>query len=207
MRFIDGFIGHAESFNYNDLGHRCKNLTDINLQNYILFAGDGATVAGELPLEQTFPYLISQKLKIHYYNLAINYGGLEVSLYNLISWFSNVKQKPKALVICSEFLNSITVTDASFNKYEHLNFNLDVTQELYNQGKECGYYMARTELTKRLLYNTVVIPTYQIVLKDREPLFTANSYDLNLNTDKVDHELITEWVSDKFKASNQRVKP
>lgn len=207
MRFINGFIGHDASFDYNDLGHRCKNLTEINLQNYILFAGDGATVAGELPIEQTYPYLISQKLKTNYYNIAINYGGLEVSLYNLVSWFSNVKQKPKALVICSEFLNSITVTDNSFNEYKHLDYSFDITQDIYAQGKESGYYMARTELTKRLLYNTVVIPTYQIILKDREPLFTANSYDLNLDTDKVDHIAITDWVVEKYKAANQRVKP
>lgn len=74
------------SYQYNNLGHRCKNIIDIDLHNYILFVGCSHTEGIGLELEQTYPYLISQQLKVNYYNLGLSSSGLDIFFYNLSSW-------------------------------------------------------------------------------------------------------------------------
>ena len=74
------------SYEYNNLGHRCKNITDIDLHNYILFVGCSHTEGIGLELEKTYPYLIAKFLNIDYYNLGISSSGLDVFFYNLSSW-------------------------------------------------------------------------------------------------------------------------
>lgn len=74
------------SYDYNNLGHRCKNLADIDLHNYILFVGCSHTEGIGLELEKTYPYLISQELNVDYYNLGLSSSGLDTFFYNLSSW-------------------------------------------------------------------------------------------------------------------------
>lgn len=87
------------SYVYNSLGHRCKNIEDIDLDNYLLFTGCSHTEGIGLELEKTFPYIVSQSLGIDYYNLAIGGSGADIMTHNLITWLSTVKKLPKALII------------------------------------------------------------------------------------------------------------
>ena len=86
-------------YRYNKFGHRSKNLEDINLSNYILFAGCSHTEGVGLELEKTFPYITSDILQCDYYNLALGATGIDVLLFNLVAWFSTIKQLPKCVVI------------------------------------------------------------------------------------------------------------
>jgi len=87
------------SYIRNSNGHRCKEIEDIDLNNYILFAGCSHTEGIGLELEKTYPYLISKSLNCDYYNLSIAGTGIDVLVYNLITWFAIVRQKPKIVVI------------------------------------------------------------------------------------------------------------
>ena len=65
----NGFLNNfAPNVNLNSYGHRCKEISDVNLHNYILFVGDNVCLSYHIPIEDTFPYIISQKLKTDYYN-------------------------------------------------------------------------------------------------------------------------------------------
>lgn len=87
------------TYELNNLGHRCKNIDDINLDNYILFTGCSYTEGIGLELEKTFPYLTATNLEIDYYNLALGGTGIDVMTHNLMMWIHTVKKLPKALII------------------------------------------------------------------------------------------------------------
>lgn len=97
---IDWYYRNVDiSYNYNLFGHRCKNIEDIDLDNYLLFTGCSHTEGVGLELEKTFPYLISNELGIDYYNLAIGGTGIDIMTYNLMIWLHTIKKLPKALII------------------------------------------------------------------------------------------------------------
>jgi hypothetical protein len=87
------------SYIRNSNGHRCKEIKDIDLSNYILYAGCSHTEGIGLELEKTYPYLLSKLLNCDYYNLGLGGTGIDVLLHNLIVWFGTVKQKPKLVII------------------------------------------------------------------------------------------------------------
>jgi hypothetical protein len=87
------------SYIRNSNGHRCKEIKDIDLSNYILYAGCSHTEGIGLELEKTYPYLLSKSLGCDYYNISIGGSGIDVLLHNLIVWFGTVKQKPKLVII------------------------------------------------------------------------------------------------------------
>ena len=87
------------TYEFNNLGHRCKNVDDINLDNYILFTGCSHTEGIGLELEKTFPYLTANSLGMDYYNLALGGSGIDVMTHNLMMWIHTVHKLPKALVI------------------------------------------------------------------------------------------------------------
>lgn len=90
---------HEISYNYNSLGHRSKNIDELDLDNYILFTGCSHTEGVGLELEKTFPYVTANALKMDYYNLALGGTGIDVMTHNLVIWANTVPKLPKALVI------------------------------------------------------------------------------------------------------------
>lgn len=91
------------TYEYNENGHRCKNISEIDLDNYILFSGCSYVEGIGLALENTLPYLMSSELNMDYYNLALGGSGIDTMTYNLIQWFNNVKKLPKAVIIIWSF--------------------------------------------------------------------------------------------------------
>lgn len=87
------------TYSFNELGHRSKSFKDIDQSNYILFIGCSHTMGVGLEVEKTFPYLLSEKLNMDYYNLAIPATGIDVVEYNLLTWFFKMNKKPKLVVV------------------------------------------------------------------------------------------------------------
>jgi len=83
----------------NSNGHRCNEIKNIDLTNYILYAGCSHTEGIGLELEKTYPYVLSKSLECDYYNVSIGGSGIDVLLHNLIVWFGTIKQKPKLVII------------------------------------------------------------------------------------------------------------
>lgn len=83
----------------NSLGHRCKELADIDLNNYILTVGCSHTEGSGLPIENTYSHVLSEKMKCDYYNLGLSGTGIDIMMHNLTVWFATVKKQPKFVVM------------------------------------------------------------------------------------------------------------
>lgn len=174
MKFIEDFIGNENtnttfikeniSYTYNNFGHRCKHVKDIDLDNYILFTGCSHTEGEGLNLEDTFPFLTSKVLKCDYYNLGLSATGIDVLFYNILSWLK-LFPEPKLIVIqypdmsrysSVESESSYIVPRGSWSEKEYV--------ELLIQAKEKGLFLFRNYYHKKLLDLYIEnIPTIKLV--------------------------------------------
>jgi hypothetical protein len=152
------------TYNYNSYGHRCKNIANIDLDNYILFSGCSHTYGEGLELEQTFPYLISEQLGMDYYNLGLGGTGIDVMEYNLLTWFRTIQKKPKFVVI--------QWTDHSryAGKHENNQYLIEAgtwscdahIKKFICAAEESGLFNARKLITRNLLLAIIDVPVYEI---------------------------------------------
>jgi hypothetical protein len=155
------------SYVRNSNGHRCKDIEDIDLDNYILFTGCSHTEGIGLKLEDTYPYLMSKKLNIDYYNLAIGGSGIDTLSYNLMTWFSTVKKKPKFVVLQWTYHNRFvanTIIDKNTDNYElygSWSTNNDV-QNMLVSGDLCGYFEVKRDMMRILLKNVIDCPIIEV---------------------------------------------
>jgi hypothetical protein len=147
-------------YEYNNLGHRCKNFEDLDQTNYILFIGCSHTMGVGLELEKTYPYLLSEKLKMDYYNLAVPATGNDVLEYNLLTWFFKVNKKPKLVVIQWP-------DQSRFMEYDELrNHALECgtwsTDPNYMSfvvnAEDTGMFSARVAMVENIIKNIIEIP-------------------------------------------------
>jgi hypothetical protein len=166
----DWYYRNAEiTYDYNEYGHRCKNVSEIDLDNYILFSGCSHTEGIGLELEKTFPYLISNNLGIDYYNLALGGSGIDIMTYNLIAWINTVKKPPKAVVITwtyeTRFLSIRDDDSMSLNLAASAPLSgrispVDNTSKFMILGEDIGYFASKKKLSQkmiRLCYNDSTI--------------------------------------------------
>jgi len=85
----------AEDPEYNSYGHRCKEVADLDKDNYVLFAGCSHVVGVGVKIEESFPYLIAKELGCDYYNLGVGGGGLDALEHNLLLWGALIPNPPK----------------------------------------------------------------------------------------------------------------
>jgi hypothetical protein len=207
MKFVDGLLGNGLSEQYNSNGHRCKEISEINLQNYILFAGDNGSLGLDKPIEKTFPYIISQKFKCDYYNLSVFNGGLDALRYNLISWFVKYK-RPKSVIISCEFMNSLLISNNNFTEIKAADYQDEIIQDVANIGNVCGFFAGRNILAKELLKQYIICPIYQLRYKNSVQLFDSDFVtDIEYDGDQFDYNNIAEVISSKIIAKTQRVRP
>jgi hypothetical protein len=207
MKFYDNLLGHDLADIFNSRGHRCKEIEEINLQNYILFAGDNVGVGWGTPLEETYPYLISKALNIDYYNLSIFNGGLDSLKYNLITWYHKIPQKPRAIIISNEFLNSFMVSDINGENFTPCDLNDEKIQTILDTGNTTNYFKTKQYFTDKLLANLIKTPIYQIEFKDRIPALTSNVVNLKHNGEMTDHDAISKLVVNEINKSKKQVRP
>ena len=91
-----GMVGDPE---YNSFGHRCKEIADLDFDNYVLFAGCSHTVGVGVTVKQSYPYRVAKKLKCDYYNLGLGGGGIDAVEHNLLAWFT-LYDKPPKYIFC-----------------------------------------------------------------------------------------------------------
>lgn len=97
----DDWIYRNKGITYarNNLGHRCMlNIKDLT-EPYILFTGCSFTEGIGLSLEDTYPFILSKKIGIPYYNLAMAGSGWDLVIYNLNIWLELGIKQPKYLII------------------------------------------------------------------------------------------------------------
>jgi hypothetical protein len=91
--------GQASDPEYNSFGHRCKEIADLDFDNYVLFAGCSHTVGVGVTVKQSYPYRVAKKLKCDYYNLGLGGGGIDAVEHNLLAWFT-LYDKPPKYIFC-----------------------------------------------------------------------------------------------------------
>lgn len=144
MRFIGDFIG--ADFEYNSLGHRCRDINQIDLDNYILFTGCSHTLGEGLEIEQSFPFLVANRLKMDYYNLGLSGSGIDILLFNLCQWFNVIEKKPKLLVIqYPDYTRFSSILDDSDNIIPKGNWD-NAAKRFIVDGVDNGFFSARKKM-------------------------------------------------------------
>ena len=207
MRFVDGLIGNDPSPQFNSNGHRCKEINDLNFQNYILFAGDNPSLGLHKPIEETFPYLISNNLRIDYYNLSIFNGGVDALRYNLLVWLHRFPKKPRFIVASCEFLNSVLISDQNFSFVKPCDFEQEVTHDLLDSAQKCGFFNFRNMLADRMISRMISTPIYQINFKNRPAIFSKNVANIDYDGDIHDYKTIADLTTITIKNITQKMKP
>lgn len=203
----DGFLGHESGGEYNSLGHRCKELSELNLQNYILFACENLGTSLDLPIEKTFPHILSKNLKVDYYNLSIFRGGIDSIKFNLISWFSKIKNKPRAVVISCEFINSFLVSHQNDDKFYPCEYDDEDIRSLFHHGNYTGYFEMKNLLVEIEIQSHLNVPIYQIVYQDREPILKTKSFDIIVDSIHPNHEELASTIETKIRSNMVKVRP
>ena len=207
MQFYDGFLGHEPAPLFNSRGLRCKELEDINLHKYILFAGDNVGVGWDKPIEETYPHIISKSLNMDYYNLSIFNGGLDALKHNLITWFTKIPNMPKAIVVSNEFLNSFLVFDEGSNQIEACDPNDKDIIDILDNGNMIGFWSARHLMMDKLVSNHTTTQIYQIVFEGKNPAFSKNTVNIHHSGDMFDHKKIAELFISEIQKRMSRARP
>lgn len=155
-------------YNYNSYGHRCAELADIDLDNYILFAGCSHTEGLGLELEKTYPHLLAEQLNTDYYNLGLSAVGLDLIEYNLISWFLNITKKPKLVVIqWPDHSRFASLYPDCENLIEQGSWTDEKSASSFVVSAEnTGFFNARKKITRQLLMNIIDVPVCEIHFND-----------------------------------------
>lgn len=196
MKFNRNFIGNEKPdraytrdgirYQFNNLGHRCKNVEDIDLDNYILFAGCSHTEGEGLQLEESYPYIAAKKLGCDYYNLGLSACGFDVVFYNVMTWFQLYK-KPKFVVIqypdpsrfSSLTANSVMIVPHGSWPDKHQE---KLGQDIYVSGTELGLFQFRNFCFSRLLARNLDVPVIKLVFGN-SPVYDSNC----IRIDRLDY--------------------
>lgn len=207
MNFYDGFLGHDLGPDFNSRGHRCKEIEEINLHNYILFAGDNIAVGWDKSIEETYPYICSKTLNVDYYNLSIFNGGVESVKFNLLTWINKISKKPKAVIISCEFLNSFIVSDQNNLSFNHCDLDNDIIKDVLDSGNYTGFFNMRNLLAEKLLKNSVICPIFQIEFNKKITLFNSNVVNILHSNDMFDHKQIANTLVTEIRKTTEKVRP
>jgi hypothetical protein len=141
------------TYSYNSLGHRCKDVEDIDLDNYLLFAGCSHAEGIGLELEKTYSYLVAEMLGCDYYNLALGGSGIDLMTHNLTMWNNRILKKPKALIILwpheTRFLTSYK-DDIRLNLVSDGNYK---AKRFILAGEDINFFSSRKDFNKTLITN------------------------------------------------------
>ena len=159
------------SYNYNSFGHRCKDIAELNFDNYILVAGCSHTEGIGIKLENSYPFILSKMLNCDYYNLGLGATGLDVLLYNITIWFTQINKLPKALIIqWPDISRSIIGRDENnFQPVGIWNNDEDV-QRFILDADAISFFDARKILTLGLIESLVKVPIINLSIANLKPV-------------------------------------
>ena len=163
----------------NSNGHRCREIKDIDLTNYILYAGCSHTEGIGLELEKTYPYILSKSLDCDYYNISIGGSGIDVLLHNLIVWFGTVKQKPKLVIIQWPFWAryvrfSREPTNATLQN-TYISTVGGIKDPTLMEGEGVHYFKTVEHLARIKINHMIDVPIFNIGLSNY-PSFTTDDF-------------------------------
>lgn len=166
------------TYSFNKYGHRCKDIEDIDLSNYILVLGCSHTVGVGLELKKTFPYLIANELQCDYYNLSLSATGIDVIEYNLLTWLRRVNKSPKAIIIqWPDHTRFASYFPGHENIVEKGAWTEDIdNMKLIVNSEEVGFFNARKLLTLNLIKNIATCPVISCIFSSQAVFDPYNLY-------------------------------
>jgi hypothetical protein len=90
-----GWIDHYFTYKFNSHGFRCQEFSE---KKSILFLGCSRTQGIGLPLESTWPTMVSQQLNLECFNLGIGGSSNDTAFRLGYHWIGEIK--PKIVVLC-----------------------------------------------------------------------------------------------------------
>lgn len=200
----DWFFNTADiSYKINSLGHRSKELEDLDTSNYILVTGCSHTEGIGMPVELTYPHLLADKFNCDYYNLALGATGIDVVLHNLAIWFSAVEKKPKAVIIqWPDFTRLMTGTASNLQPRGLWHANDDYNK-FVNLGIDLEFFEAKKVMTHHLVQAMIKVPVVYVGLEKVIP-FDDNTIIMSVIDKARDlahpgiksHQLFAESIHD-----------
>ena len=149
---------------FNSNGHRCKEIADIDISNYILFTGCSFTEGVGLELEKTYPYVVSKELGCDYYNMGLGGTGIDAASHNVITWISKTKNQPKAIIIQWPQPSRVMIPGTAPMSIRFRSVGAWQTdphiQTFMASGEEIGFFNARNILLQNLIKNVSRCPVY-----------------------------------------------
>lgn len=98
------WVGTTIDYKFNSNGFRCSEFTDIPS---IVFLGCSHTLGIGIPVENTWPYQVSQSLSLKCYNLAIGGSANDTSFRIAYNWVERIK--PKLVVLCESHTDRVEI--------------------------------------------------------------------------------------------------
>lgn len=160
----DWYYHHTPiEYSFNKLGHRSKNIEEIDLDNYILFTGCSHTAGVGVELEKTYAHLLSKQLNVDYYNIAMPATGIDVLEYNLLTWFAKIKKKPKMVII--QLPDHSRYAKFGIDKHHLLEggswSKRSNERSFIINSEDSGFFYARKLLSNNLLETLLTCPIYK----------------------------------------------
>ena len=147
------------TYTFNSLGYRCKELNDLNLNDYVLFLGDSHTEGIGLHLEDTYAYQVSKKLNKDYFNLGSGGTGTDAMFYNLMTWLHTFPHPKYICLFYTENTRSLVKAQNDF-RYQNISINWSEGDTNHDNAKKflvlgdlLGYFNSRTNLYANMIDN------------------------------------------------------
>jgi hypothetical protein len=142
------WIGSSFTYKFNSAGFRCNEFTDADS---IMFLGCSVTLGTGLPVESTFPELLSKQLNLQCINLGVSGSSADTGFRLAQIYLKTLK--PKIVVttfLFPERTELLTLSgDIHFNPKSY-NKNRKYYIEYYEKWLECSE-TAQLQLTKNTL--------------------------------------------------------
>lgn len=149
------------SYIRNSFGHRSKEYSELNLENYILCTGCSMVEGIGLPVSKRYSDVLSSMLGCDMYNLGLSGSGNDVIFYNLMSWFSYVPQKPKLVIIGWTGENRFFTIPSG----KHIKIHCpseDSQEEFIVSGDKLKYFTSKSDWIKNITRKIINVPIIEI---------------------------------------------
>jgi hypothetical protein len=103
------------------------------------------------------------------------------------------------VILSTEFANSFLVSTENYDFIKACDLSQENVKIILDTGNTTGFFGGRLAMVNKLMLNSINVPIYQIVFKDKIPLLTANTFDINYKGDLHDHHSIADAVVNEFR--------
>jgi hypothetical protein len=159
------------TYDYNNRGHRCKDIENINLENYILFIGCSHTEGIGVRLEDSYPFLVAKELNCDYYNLSMSGTGVDVVEYNLVTWLSKIARKPKYIFVQWPDHSRFVASYPGYSQLlSHGTWVKDVDAQKFIASSEyTGFIHARKQISYKMIKEIARVPVIDVHFSSLAP--------------------------------------